>query len=192
MTDRWIAGCLLCLLPALGAVGADFHLDLQDQYGDPFRYPLQTEAGSASPVTLLVTADRKGADDRRAWAEAIRDRYGEALDASPPELVVLPVAHLAGVPKLFRGMIVDRFLDGDKPTGLDWQGQVEAQLGLEEGTPNLAVFDAEGKLVAQATGPPDEETRSRIFATLDDLLARRGAVGQGPPYGVSPLRRLGL
>lgn len=156
-----------------------FTLDLEDQYGDPFRFPVQARqareetADGPPPVTLLVTADRRGADDRRAWAEELRERYGEQIAAAPPELVVLPVAHLGGVPKIFRGRIVDTFFQGEKPTGLDWQGQVEAQLGLEKGTPNLAVFDREGTLVIQTTGPPNAETRDRVFSALDDLLGLR-------------------
>lgn len=153
----------------MGVGQTGFTLDLEDQYGEPFRYPPETDG--PAPVTLLVAADRRGAGDRRAWAEAIRQRYGEEIDAAPPDLVILPVAHLGGVPKMFRGMMVGRFFEGEKPTGLDWQGRVEAQLGLEKGTPNLAVFDREGRLVSKATGPPTPQTRDRVFTVLDDLLA---------------------
>lgn len=146
-----------------------FTLDLEDQYGDPFRFPLDVEG--PPPVTLLVAADRRGADDRRAWAKVLRERYGEEIDATPPELLILPVAHLGGVPKMFRGMVVGKFFKGEKPTGLDWQGQVEAQLGLEKGTPNLAVLDRDGRLVIQTTGPPDAEIRDRVFGALDELLS---------------------
>lgn len=151
-----------------------FELDVEDQHGDRIVYPLPSERlnpdGSA-PVTLVVWADRRGADARTGWTEALRGRYPEQLERETrPGLVVLPVAHLPDVPGLLRGFIVRRYFADRPPTGLDWERTVAEQLGLEPSVPNLAVLAPDGRLVTRLSGPATEDTRRRLFRTLDPLL----------------------
>lgn len=158
---------------ALGDTG--FELELEDQYGGRVAYPLPAERlnpdGSA-PVTLVVWAGRRGADARRGWTEALRDRYPEPLDReSLPGLIVLPVAHLPDVPGFLRGFILRRHFEDRPPTGLDWDHIVSRQLGFESATTNLAVLAPDGRLAARLSGDPTEANRQRLFQVLDPLLS---------------------
>lgn len=159
--------------------------ELEDQRGGAVVYPLAAPDGvgrGQEPVVLVVWADRKGAKARGGWAEALRERYGArsavgggggALPpgAEPPELVILPVAHLEAVPAPLRPLVRRRvFGDRERPVALDWKGEVAAQLGLEPGVPNLAVLDRDGRVVAKLAGEPTPERRAELFAVVDPLL----------------------
>lgn len=151
-----------------------FELDIEDQHGNRVTYPLPEERldpdGSA-PVVLVVWADRRGADARRGWADALRERYAAHLDRTVlPSLVVLPVAHLPNVPGPIRALIRKRTFGDRRPTGLDWQKRTAAQLGFEPGVPNLALFAPDGTLTARLSGEPTEANRRALFAALDRLL----------------------
>lgn len=156
--------------------------ELEDQRGGAVVYPLDARDGEGrgeGPVVLVVWADRKGAKARGGWAEALRERYGERSavgggippEAEPPELVILPVAHLEAVPAPLRPLVRRRvFGDRERPVALDWKGEVAAQLGLEPGVPNLAVLDGDGRLVAKLAGEPTPERQAELFAVVDPLL----------------------
>jgi len=151
-----------------------FELDIEDQHGNPVTYPLPEEGldpDGSSPVVLVVWADRRGADARRGWADALRERYAAHLDrTTEPGLVVLAVAHLPDVPGPIRALIRRRVFNDRRPTGLDWKKQTAAQLGFEPGVPNLALFASDGTLTARLSGEPTEANRQALFAALDRLL----------------------
>jgi len=156
----------------LGDTG--FRLDLEDQHGETVTYPLPAkllDADGSPPVVLVIWADRRGADGRQGWKEALRNRYPEALDrARQPGLVVLPVAHLPDVPGPVRALIRNRFFDDRPPTALDWKKTVARQLGHEPHVPNLAVLAPDGALAARLSGEATEDNRRALFRVLDALL----------------------
>jgi hypothetical protein len=156
------------------AAGASPVLDLVDQYGEPIAYPLPD--GDADSVVLIAASDRRGAEANRQWAERLADRYGRHIEGrQSPRLVILPVAHLNGVPGFMRGFVRSFFRgknpEGETliPIGLDWRGDVERQLGLEPGVPNVTVLDPSGRVVEQRAGDV-EEVGGPIFEALDRLL----------------------
>lgn len=178
----------LISLAALGAVAATaaedigdhrpvpFSLSLTDQYGRRVQFPPPAAEETPERVTLVVVADREGAEENRSWAAALAQRYEAHLEGrATPHLVVLPVAHLAGVPAFLRGIVRRQFekpeSNGDSlpAIGLDWRGEVKKQLGLERGVPNLAVFDSAGTLRLQSAGTA-EDAGNEVFTLLDRLL----------------------
>lgn len=168
----------LLVLAAAGQAGEPFSLDLVDQYGDPVRVS-PAARGDGRPVTLVVIADRRGSDGRQAWANALRAQYADPLDRRPePALVVIRVAHLAGIPKPFRGRLVDRFFAGEPPVALDWEGQAAGQLQFAPGVPNLVLLDRTGGVVLTLAGAPEKKNRERLFAEIDRLLSSAPM----PPY----------
>lgn len=156
-----------------------FSLSLSDQYGGRVRFPAPEAGERTDRVTLVVVADRVGAEENRSWAAELARRYEESLQgSSTPRLVILPVAHLEGVPAFLRGIVRRRFAkpesNGDPllAIGLDWHGDAKQQLGLERGVPNLAVFDTDGTLRLRRAGTV-EDAGEEVFGLLDRLLLAR-------------------
>ena len=149
-------------------------LSLRDQYGERITYPLGDAQREA--VVLVAASDRRGASANRDWAAELAERYARHIEGrTEPRLVILPVAHLGGVPRLLRGVVRSFFRgrnpDGEPllPIGLDWRGDLRRQLGLEVGVPNIIVLDPNGRLVVQRAGPVTE-VGPAIFSALDLLL----------------------
>jgi hypothetical protein len=165
--------------PAAGALALGdrgFRMELADQHDEPVVYPLpraRLNPDGSPPVVLVVWAGRRGAEGRQAWAQALRSRYGEQLDRrASPGLVVLPVAHLGGVPAPLRGLVRSRYFSDRPPVALDWQGETADQLGFVPRVPNLAVLAPDGTLTARLAGNPEPQVRDELFAALDRLLGR--------------------
>lgn len=159
-------------------IGSDLFLDLADQYGGRVQYPPPVESrDSGAVVTLVVTADREGAPENRNWAAELALRYGSHIEGTAaPRLSIVPVAHLAGVPRLLRGLVKRGFTKAEPsgaplpPIGLDWRGDVRRQIGLDPGVPNLAVLDTDGDLRLRCSGSV-ERAGGEVFRLLDQLLS---------------------
>ncbi|MDX1382161.1 MAG: hypothetical protein R3190_00890, partial [Thermoanaerobaculia bacterium] len=144
------------------------------------------ESPTSEAVTLVAYSDREGADANRRWAQVLVERYRDHLEGrAEPNLRVVAVAHLRGVPFFVRAF-VKRGFRGREPDGspilpiaLDWKGTVAAQLGFTPGVPNLAVIDPEGAVAARSAARADDEEAAEILSVLDALLASGAQTGVG-------------
>jgi hypothetical protein len=172
---------MLCMaLPALAAdlptSRALFEIDLQDQYGQQVLLPGQD---AHATILLVAVADRKGAEANRAWAAQLAERYGPHLrDEQIPGLKIVPVAHLAGVPRFVRGFVRRGFRGSDPTTGdptiaiaLDWRGQAAGQIPFVRGVPNMIVLDRQGRVRLHTAGEIGGEAETEVLDLLDHLLS---------------------
>ena len=156
--------------------GEALRLTLTDQYGGQVTYPLSD--ASTPSVVLVAASDRRGAEANRGWAAALAARYAPHLEGRRmPRLVILPVAHLGGVPKLLRSFVRAFFRgrnsEGEPllPIALDWRGDLRRQHGLVAGVPNISVLDERGRMVVRRAGLV-EDVGTAVFRELDRLLGR--------------------
>ena len=171
-------------------------LMLEDQFGRK-----QDIAGYRGEVVLLVYGDRKATDSCRALGERLHVLFhpsaagqppakargaaviplpGVAAGKRSPDLVVLPVAVAGEVPGVVRDLIRTqmRAASPDVPVWLDFSGIMEKDYGLRAGQPNLALFDADGRLRMKVNGTPDGATTDRLLQTIQNLRAEAAGLGK--------------
>jgi hypothetical protein len=135
-------------------------------------------------VAVLVYGDRKGTDECRKLGEALHVAFHPTAKGKPPAeartqpvlptadgrtpaVHVVPVACCGKVPNLVRGLIRTQIKAGagDVPVWLDFDDTMKTHFGITAGRPNVAVFDAAGRLRHTATGAMDEaKTKALVEA----------------------------
>jgi hypothetical protein len=185
------AAVLLAQAPAAKPV----ELVLEDQFER--RHDLAAFRGE---VVVLVYGDRRGTDACREFGEKLHVLFhpsaaglkpadarkapvaalqGVAPGKRSPDVVVVPVAAAGTVPGVIKNLIRTQVAKAspDVPVWLDFTGTMEKQFGLRAGEPNVAVFDAAGRLRLKVNGSPDQRTLDKLVQTIQNLRAE--AVGRG-------------
>ena len=140
--------------------------EVEDQFRDrhAFTFP------RAKP-TALILGDRKSGRQGEKWAQALYDRYGGAI-------ILEGMGVGRGVAKWERSII--RFIlrkITPYPILLDWKGTVGRVYAFEPKKPNVVVIDAQGRIRLKHAGVVTADSKDKVFAVLDELLAA-GAPGQ--------------
>lgn len=137
---------------------------LDDQFGR-----VVDDATYRDVPLIVVAGAREGATGVAQWTAALRIAIGESSD-----LCVLPVADLAGVPRLFRrtvGRLLPR--DPDHWCALDWDGQLCALLRRADSPLVAAAFDATGLRRLHRALPRDAVHASTLVALIEAARARK-------------------
>ena len=182
---------LLAFTPADAPKVSDrpVELILEDQFGRK-----QDVAAYRGEVVLMVYGDRRATDACREFGEKLHVLFhpsaaGQAaakarnapvapLQGLPagrrsPDVVVLPVAAAGNVPGVVRDLLRTQVKKAspDVPVWLDFTGAMAEKFGLREAQPNVAVFDAAGRLRLKVNGTPDQPTVEKLLQTVQDLRA---------------------
>ncbi len=145
-------------------------------------------------VVILVYGDRKATDMCRSVGESLHvcwhpDAKGQPpakAQAAPvvplenlkpgqvsPNVVVVPVATCGKVPgpiqKLIRSQIAKA--SPDTVVWLDFADSMKTMFGQTAGEPNLAIFDAAGRLRKTLNGNPDQAALDKLVKTVQELRA---------------------
>ena len=149
-------------------------------------------------VVVLVYGDRKGTDACRtlgeqlhvAWHPAAKDQPPAKAQQAPvvplpdlkpgqvsPNVLVIPVASCGKVPGGIRGVIRGQIAKGAPETvvWLDFADAMKAMFGLTAGEPNLAVFDASGRLRMKINGAPDQAATEKLMRGVQALRQEAAA-----------------
>ncbi len=171
-------------------------LVLEDQFER--RHDLAAYRGE---VVVLVYGDRKGTDACREFGEKLHVLFHPAAAGQPPakartapvaalqgvpagrrspDVVVVPVAAAGSVPAVVRDLIRTQVAKAspEVPVWLDFSGVMEKEYGLRPGQPNLAVFDAAGRLRLKVNGTPDQPTVDKLVQTIQNLRAEAAGLGR--------------
>ena len=123
---------------------------------------LVTDSTLARRASVIVVAGRTGAEAAERWTQRIR----AALTPSGPS--VIPVADLAGAPRLLRGLIRGMFpRDSSAAVALDWEGVIGRPIRGDRAPLIAAVYGADGRLrewMSLSTKTEDLGTLQRIVA----------------------------
>ena len=162
---------------------------LEDQFGRK-----QDIAGLRGEVVMLVYGDRKATDACREFGEKLHVLFhpsaagmtpakarsapvaplqGVRPGGRSPDVVVVPVAVPGNVPGVVRDLLRREVKKAspDVPVWLDFTGAMGEKFGLRDGQPNVAVFDAAGRLRLKVNGTPDAATVEKLLQTVQDLRA---------------------
>ena len=174
-------------MPAKPADPQPANLVLEDQFDR--KVDLADLRGS---VVVLVYGDRKGTDACRTLGEQLHvtwhpEAKGQPAmkaaaapvvplpDLSPgqasPNVVVVPVACCGKVPGAIRGAIRGQMAKAvpDAVVWLDFADAMKDAFGLTAGEPNVAVFDAAGRLRMKVNGTPDAAALDRLTKNVQGL-----------------------
>jgi hypothetical protein len=168
LTRKWRRPATLLLI-MLGACASVVWADevktrgafsLEDQLGR-----LHTLAFPRASPTMLVIADRAGAEQINGWIAALKERYGQRI-------AYAGVADVRAVPGFLRGRIRSKFKDQfAHPVMLDWSGRVVDAFGCAPSVANVFILDHSGTVRAQSTGPATPANLAAARAALDQVLA---------------------
>jgi hypothetical protein len=161
--SRFLTGFALLLLP----IGA--HAQDRRAPGVPERLPsyqlldqfnrLVADSSLARRASIIIVAGRSGAEAAERWTTRLR----ELLAPSGP--TVVPVADLAGAPRMLRGFIRSMFpRDSSAGVALDWEGVIGRPIRGDRAPLIAAVYGADGRL---------REWMSLSTRTEDPLVLRR-------------------
>ena len=143
-------------------------------------------------VVVIVYGDRKATDACRALGESLfvhwhPDAKGQppakaqAAPVTPlenlkpgqasPNVYVIPVATCGKVPGPVRGLIRSQIAKASPETvvWLDFADTMKTMYGQTAGEPNVAVFDAEGRLRMKLSGTPDQAAMDKLVKTVQGL-----------------------
>jgi hypothetical protein len=143
-------------------------------------------------VVILVYGDRRATDLCRTVGESLHvcwhpDAKGQPASkaqAAPvvlldnlkpgqvsPNVVVVPVACCGKVPGAIKGTIRSQIAKAipDSVVWLDFGDTLKGMFGQTAGEPNLAVFDAEGRLRMKINGTPDQAAMDRLTKAVQGL-----------------------
>jgi hypothetical protein len=143
-------------------------------------------------VVILVYGDRKATDLCKTvgeslhvyWHPEAKGQLPAKAQAAPvvplenlkpgqvsPNVVVVPVACCGKVPapvqKLIRPQIAKA--SPDAVVWLDFGNTMKTMFGQTAGEPNLAVFDAAGRLRFKFNGTPDQATMEQLVKSVQEL-----------------------
>jgi hypothetical protein len=174
-TLRHLIGAALLMSPV--------SLAAQDPHGDSKRVPargtsvpdqlptyrlldqfnrLVTDSSISRRASIIIVAGRNGAAAAERWTQRIR----AALTPSGPS--VIPVADLAGAPRLLRGLIRGMFpKDSSAAVALDWDGVIGRPIRGDRAPLIAAVYGADGRLREWMS----LSTKTEDIATLQRLVA---------------------
>lgn len=132
---------------------------LEDQHRDLHAYQFPREE-----VTVLVLADRKGADLVEDWVRPLYERFENTVH-------IRGIAKVVGVPRLLRGLVRSAFRRQlGYPILLDWEGDVYAALEGGEETARLYVVDRHGKVTYAEEGQATEAKQTRLIGRIEALM----------------------
>jgi hypothetical protein len=123
-------------------------------------------------TTILVWADRKGAEKLDIWNAALEESL-EGYDVRTK-----PLAHVKGVPGWIpglKGKIRGRFSEDPAEWALmDWDGKFAKAYDLTEDTVNVLVFDAGGCMLGRVSGDsPDPVLIQALREFMPESLTGR-------------------
>lgn len=169
-------------------------LGLEDQFGRK-----QDIAALRGAVVVLVYGDRRATDGCRELGERLHVAFhpsaagqspgkartapvsqlaGVAPGKVSPDVFVVPVAAVGGVPAVVREFVRSQVKKAapETPVWLDFEGAMEKAYGLRAGEPNVAVFDGEGRLRLKVAGAPDAAASAKLLQTLQNLRAEAAGI----------------
>jgi hypothetical protein len=115
--------------------------------------------------------DAKGQPPAKAQAAPVVPLENLKPGQVSPNVLVVPVATCGKVPgpvqKLIRTQIAKA--SPDAVVWLDFADTMKALFGQTAGEPNLAVFDAEGRLRMKLSGTPDQTAMDKLVKTVQEL-----------------------
>ena len=115
--------------------------------------------------------DAKGQPPLKAQAAPVAPLDNLKPGQASPNVLVVPVATCGKVPgpvqKIIRTQIAKA--SPDAVVWLDFADTMKGMFGLTAGEPNLAVFDAEGRLRMKLNGTPDQPTMDGLVKTVQGL-----------------------
>jgi hypothetical protein len=143
-------------------------------------------------VVIVVYGDRKATEMCQALGESLhvhwhpdakgqppaRAREAAALPLAnlrpgqeSPNVLVVPVATCGKVPGAVRGVIRSQIAKAspDAVVWLDFADTMKTMFGQKASEPNLAVFDAEGRLRLKVHGNPDRTALDKLIETVQGL-----------------------
>jgi hypothetical protein len=171
-------------------------LVLEDQFGRR-----QDIAAYRGDVVLLVYGDRRATDACRELGEKLHVLFHPSAAGQPPaKAKTAPVAPLAGVPagarspdvvvtpvavpgqvpgavrELLRTQI--KLASPEVPVWLDFTGTMQKQFDLRPGQPNIALFDARGRLRLKVNGTPDKPAMDQLLQLAQNLRAEAAGLAK--------------
>ena len=151
-----------------GGEPALVRFEIEDQLRD-----VHTDGDYRKGIFVLLGADRRGSAFTSEWASAIGESLATLTGA--PELRMVGLAHMKGVPRLLRGLIRSTF--PKRPESwilLDWEGVFEDAYGYEKKNTNILVF-LDGVLIHRAFGRDVESVKvEEIRRALEGALTPVG------------------
>jgi hypothetical protein len=134
-------------------------IELRDQFDE-----LQTLSFPASHITLLVVADRKGAEDIEGWIPVLKDLF-------PEQSQIRGLANMSGVPAILQARARRSFRQTcTYPVMLDWAGSVAKHFPSRPGAANIFVLDRAGEVRGHVWGPATHDLKEKVAALVRSLL----------------------
>ena len=115
--------------------------------------------------------DAKGQPPAKAQAAAVVPIQGVVPGQPSPDVRVIPVACCGKIPSAIRGTIRTQLAKAapDVPVWIDFGDTMKATFGLTASEPNVAVFDASGRLRMKINGTPDQAALDRLVKAVETL-----------------------
>jgi hypothetical protein len=145
-----------------------------------------TQAEFAGRVTVLLWADREGAEHTGRWKKTIARKLKQEL--ADGTVTMRNVAHLLGVPSFIRGRVKAAFSEkSDQWVLMDWDGRFAAAYAPTPGHCNVLVFGRDGTHVhQQAVTGLEQAALDAVLAAVQAALADDGVPGPTSPVEMSP------
>lgn len=157
-------GLLLVLLGVCGtAAGADIAAaPLRDQFGNT-----DSLASHQGKVVVAIVVDVRRLSTIQRWGEELGKRH--------PDLHFLNVAEMPAEGRVDIARVnatLQKRVPATVPVLIDIERRWATGYGLDTATPNLLIFDREGKLAGQVRGRFSAERAAGITAIIEALLAQ--------------------
>lgn len=159
---RWVVAFLPFLLSVVpSAPGEMVRFSLEDQWGN-----MWSDERLRTKYTVLLIADREGAQHSARWGQSLGRYFGDAL-------LIVGCANLEGVPFFLRWYVRARFRERatDAPVLLDWEGQLFRAYRCQPGMPTVLAFSPEGRLFLRYDGLPNPESIEYVRTQLRTVIA---------------------
>jgi hypothetical protein len=138
-------------------------------YGDRKSNELCKTVGESLHVCWHPTA--KGQPPTKAQAAPVVPLDGLRPGQVSPNVVVVPVACCGRVPGAIQKPIRSQIAKAvpDSVVWLDFSDKLKGMYGQTAGEPNLAVFDAAGRMRLKLNGTPDQTAMDRVTKAVEEL-----------------------
>jgi len=115
--------------------------------------------------------EAKGQPPAKAQAAPVLPLENLKPGQASPNVLVVPVATCGKVPNAVRGLIRTQIAKAspDAVVWLDFGDTLKGMFGQAAGQPNVAVFDAEGRLRLKLNGAPDQPAMDNLVKTVQGL-----------------------